>query len=186
MGHSGGGPHALACAALLPDRVNAAVSISGLAPYDAATADGLDWFAGMADGSAASLQAAREGRAAKEWALAQATGEEDIGFLPADWEALQNDWAWFDRIVPAALVMGPAGLIDDDLAGAGPWGFDLAAVTCPVLLVHGSDDRMVPSSHSSWLAGQLATADLRIVTGEGHITAMRHAPEALGWLRARL
>jgi pimeloyl-ACP methyl ester carboxylesterase len=43
LGHSGGGPHALACAALLPERVIAAVSVSGPAPFDAA---GLDWFAG--------------------------------------------------------------------------------------------------------------------------------------------
>lgn len=185
MGHSGGGPHALACAALLPERVTAAVSISGMAPYDPSTAAGFDWYAGMADGSAASLAAAREGRAAMERQLAGATGEEDIGFGPADWEALQSDWAWFDRIVPAALVMGPAGLIDDDLANTAPWGFDLAAVTCPVLLAHGSADRMVPSSHSAWLAGQLPAAELRIVPDGGHITVMRHAAETLRWLHAR-
>ena len=63
VGHSGGGPHALACGALLPQRVRAVVSIAGLAPFDA---DGLDWFAGMTDSGVASLGAAAEGRAAKE------------------------------------------------------------------------------------------------------------------------
>ena len=43
-GRSGGGPHALACAALLPDRVIAAATIAGVAPEDA---EGLDWLAGM-------------------------------------------------------------------------------------------------------------------------------------------
>ena len=55
IGHSGGAPHALACAALLPDRVSAAVAISSLAPIDA---DGLDWYAGMAAPGVAALQAA--------------------------------------------------------------------------------------------------------------------------------
>jgi len=184
MGHSGGGAHALACAAQLPDRVTAAVSISGLAPYDAMTADGQDWFAGMADGGAGTLRAARAGRAAYEEMLEQATGEEDIGFQPADWEALQTDWAWFDRIVPAALVMGPAGLIGDDLASAGDWGFDPGTIGGPVLLMHGAEDRMVPSAHSTWLAGRVPHAELRIIAGAGHITAMRHAAEALAWIAA--
>ncbi|MEV6927784.1 alpha/beta hydrolase [Dactylosporangium sp. NPDC051485] len=184
MGHSGGGPHALACAALLPDRVGAVVSISGLAPFEPSTASGFDWYAGMADGSLSTLRAAREGRAAYEQHLKGATGEEDIGFLPADWDALQSDWAWFDRIVPAALVMGPAGLIDDELAGSGAWGFDPAAVAQPALLLHGAADRMVPSTHSEWLAGRLPAAELRIVPDAGHITVMRHAAEALEWLAA--
>ena len=63
MGHSGGGPHALACGALLPDRVLAVVSVSGLAPFGAA---GLDWFAGMSPAGEASLRAAAAGRAVKE------------------------------------------------------------------------------------------------------------------------
>src|SRR3712207_3567272 len=63
MGHSGGGPHALACGALLPERVVGVVSMAGLAPFDA---EGLDWFAGMSDSGVASLRAAAKGRAAKE------------------------------------------------------------------------------------------------------------------------
>lgn len=72
MGHSGGGPHALACAALLPDRVLGVVSVSGLAPFDA---DGLEWFAGMNASGAAGLRAAVAGRAAKE--RFEAAGEYD-------------------------------------------------------------------------------------------------------------
>ena len=63
MGHSGGGPHALACAGLLPERVLAVVSVAGPAPYDA---EGLDFFAGMADAGVASLRAAAEGRESRE------------------------------------------------------------------------------------------------------------------------
>src|SRR5580700_67475 len=86
MGHSGGGPHALACAALLPERVIAAVSVSGPAPVDA---DGLDWFAGWSPGIAAENRAAAGGRAALEahWAKAE---PEDMGafFTEADMAAL--------------------------------------------------------------------------------------------------
>lgn len=179
MGHSGGGPHALACAALLPDRVTAVVSVASLSPYSAG------YFAGMADGGVASLGAALAGRAAKEQHHAVPHDDLDLGFLPADWEALGSDWSWFGEIVAAAQAAGPAPVVDDDLAFVRPWGFPLPAVTCPVLLLHGAADRMVPSGHATRLAAQLPTAALEIVPSEGHITVMRHAAGALRWLSAR-
>ncbi|WP_326999690.1 alpha/beta hydrolase [Dactylosporangium sp. NBC_01737] len=182
MGHSGGGPHALACAALLPDRVTAAVSVSALSPY---TGENDGYFAGMADGGVASLRAAVAGRAAKERHAATRDDDVDIGFLPADWQALETDWSWFGEIVAAALASGPAPLVDDDLAFVRPWGFPLAAVTAPVLLMHGAADRMVPSVHATRLAAQLPAATSRIVPSEGHITVMRHATDALHWLHSR-
>ena len=75
MGHSGGGPHALACGALLPDRVLGVVCVSGTAPYGA---DGLDCFAGMADAGVASMSAAAEGRAARQ-AYEESTDDLDFG-----------------------------------------------------------------------------------------------------------
>ncbi|MBB2946834.1 pimeloyl-ACP methyl ester carboxylesterase [Actinoplanes lutulentus] len=181
MGHSGGGPHALACAALLPARVTAAVSISGLAPH---TAAGLDWFAGMGPGSLASLQAAAAGRAAKE-TYAAAPTVTDPDFTDGDWAALEGVWGWFGSVVEPAIKNGPAPLIDDDLAYVGPWGFDPATITTPVLLVHGGDDLMVPSSHSAWLAGQITNAELRVVPGAGHISVLPVEGEpALGWIPA--
>ena len=95
MGHSGGGPHALACAALLPEQVVAAVSVAGLAPYGA---DGLDWFGGMGPSGAASLRAALEGIEAKERYEASSK-EEDFGFTPADRAALAGEWSWFGEVV---------------------------------------------------------------------------------------
>jgi pimeloyl-ACP methyl ester carboxylesterase len=178
LGHSGGGPHALACAALLPDRVIAAVSISGLAPR---SADGLDWFAGMGPGSEASLRAAAAGRAAKE----AFEPSEDIDFTPADLAALEGEWGWFGSVVAPAVAAGPGPLNDDDLAYAGDWGFDPATITAPVLLVHGSDDRMVPSAHSAWLAGRIPSAELLIEPGAGHISVLpATGGRALEWLRS--
>lgn len=180
LGHSGGGPHALACAALLGDRVTAAVSVSGLAPFDA---DGLDWFAGMGPAGTASLRAAVAGRAAKE---AHEAVDSMPDFLPADWAALEGEWGWFGSVVEPAMAGGPAPLIDDDLAYVHPWGFDPASVTAPTLLVHGGGDLVVPAAHSAWLAGQIADAAWREVPGEGHISVLPAAAvDALEWLSGR-
>ncbi len=181
LGQSGGGPHALACAALLPGRVTAAVSVAGLAPF---TADGLDWFAGMGPGGVASLRAAAAGRAAKE-AYAAAPTVTDVDFTAADWAALEGVWGWFGSVVEPAKANGPAPLVDDDLAYVGAWGFDPAAITAPVLLVHGADDRMVPAAHSTWLAGRIPGAELRLVPGAGHISVMTEQAEpATEWIAA--
>jgi pimeloyl-ACP methyl ester carboxylesterase len=178
LGHSGGGAHALACGALLADRVLSVVSISGLAPYGAAD---LDWFAGMSAAGAASLRAAVAGRTAKEQYEATST-EDDPGFTPADLAALSGGWAWFLSVVRPAIEPGPAALIDDDLALVNPWGFDPAQVTAPVLLLHGGQDRIAPVTHAEWMAARCPTAELRVKPEDGHISVLDSAPGALEWL----
>jgi pimeloyl-ACP methyl ester carboxylesterase len=182
MGHSGGSAHGLACGALLPDRVVAVVGMAALAPPGA---DGLDWFAGMADGCAASLQAGMAGREAKVRHEASADPDADIGFNREDWEALESDWSWFGGVVGPALAGGQSGPIDDDLAYVSPWGCDPSRVTAPVLLVHGDRDRMVPSAHSRWLARTCPSSELWIRPDDGHITVLRSGQAALEWLRQR-
>lgn len=182
LGHSGGGPHALACGALLGERVLAVVSISSPAPYGA---EGLDYFAGMAEGGEASLRAAIAGRAAKE--KFEATDDDlDIGFADADWAALTGEWSWFNSVVGPAIEAGPAALIDDDLAYVNPWGFDPADVRGPTLIGHGGQDRMIPSSHARWLAGRCPNAELRVSEADGHVSVLRTGPDALAWVRAQL
>jgi pimeloyl-ACP methyl ester carboxylesterase len=178
MGHSGGGSHALACGALLPGRVVGVVSVAGLAPFGA---EGLDWFAGMAPSGVASLRAAARGRAAKERYEASA-GEQDPGFIPADWAALSGAWSWLGDVVGPAVEGGPGGLIDDDLAYVAPWGADPARVTAPTLLLHGGRDRVVPPSHGGWLARRCPSAELRLFPDDGHISVLNQGAAALGWL----
>lgn len=179
IGHSGGGPHALACGALLRERVLGVVSMAGMAPL---SAEGLDWFSGMAVSSVASLRAAAKGRAAKERYEASAEFDSEV-FTPADYAALSGAWSWLMDVVNPAVEAGPGGLIDDDLAYVAPWGFNPAQIVAPVLLLHGSQDRMVPSSHGEWLARRCPGAELRLCPDDGHISVLNSAADALDWLR---
>jgi pimeloyl-ACP methyl ester carboxylesterase len=179
FGHSGGGPRALACGALLPDRVLAVVSVSSPAPWQAA---GLDYFAGMSDGSTQELRAAIRGRAALEKVLA-ANEFDPQSFVPADYAALDGNWSWFNGVVEAATANGLDGMVEDDLGTMAPWGFDLADIAVPTLIMHGTADRMVPGSHGEWLAAHCPAAVLRLQRGVGHISVLDSAPDALAWLR---
>ena len=183
MGASGGGPHALACGALLPGRVRALIDIAGLAPY---AAEGLDWFAGMGQFGAAELKAAVDGHAAMAAHLAFVRDFDPELFTAADHEALAGDWGWLGASAGKAMDSGPGPLIDDDLAYVAPWGFTIDEVKVPVLILQGDQDRVVPCAHSQWLAEHCATAELRSYPDDGHISVLRHSPAALDWLTARV
>jgi pimeloyl-ACP methyl ester carboxylesterase len=181
MGHSGGGPHALACAALLQDRVLGVVVVAGLAPFGA---EGLDWFEGFGPAGVAELRAAAAGRAALEKHLAQS--EDEPEFTPEDEAALSGEWSWFIDVVRPALAGGMGGFIDDDLAGVGAWGFDAADVIAPALFLHGGRDRVVPAAHGVWLARHCPSAELWLYPEDGHISVLNSgAAAAMSWLRER-
>jgi pimeloyl-ACP methyl ester carboxylesterase len=179
MGHSGGSPHALACAALLPDRVLGAVCVSGLAPF---TAEGLDWFAGMAAAGAAELHAAVQGRAALAEYVASTEFDPDQ-FTPADHAALAGAWSWLITVVRQAVETDAGGMVDDDLAYVASWGFDPGQVVSPVLFLHGGQDRIVPSSHAEWLARHTRSSELWIRSDDGHVSVLNSGTAALDWLR---
>jgi len=179
MGHSGGAPHALACGALLPERVRGVVSVSGLAPYGGPD---LDWFGGMSESGTISLHAALQGREVKE--RFEASGAEyDPEFTPADLATLSGPWSWLGEVVGPATDHGPGGLVDDDISYVTPWGFDPAQASVPVLFVHGRLDRVVPAAHSEWLARRCPVTELRLTSGDGHISVLNCAVPALEWLR---
>ncbi|WP_205718052.1 alpha/beta fold hydrolase [Actinomadura soli] len=158
------------------------VSVAAPAPFGA---EGLDWFAGMGASSEASLRAALAGRAAKEDYEAKAPYDPDM-FTPADHAALAGEWSWFEEVVGPAVENGVGALVDDDLAYVAPWGFDPAAITAPLLVLHGGQDRIVPASHGRWLARHCPTAHLRLSPDDGHISVLNSAESALDWLRTHV
>jgi pimeloyl-ACP methyl ester carboxylesterase len=196
-GISGGGPHALACAALLGDRCAAAVTIAGVGPADAPDLDFLD---GMGEGNIVEFGKTREGREA----LSAFCAEQAAGLLAAgpeqlaealkehlsdvDADALTGELAEFlTDVVHRGLGPGVDGWVDDDLAFMAPWGFDVAAIDVPVAVWQGEHDLMVPPAHAAWLGGHVAGAALSILPGEGHLTLqVNRIGDAHAWLADRL
>jgi pimeloyl-ACP methyl ester carboxylesterase len=173
VGYSGGGPHAIAGAALLPERVSAVATLAGIAPDPGSD----DWFTGMA--APAALQAARAGLDAR---AALPDDFDPASFVDADWAALDGPWAALGEDAQAGGREGPFGLIDDDVAFARPWGIDLADVRAPVLLVQGDADRVVPPGHVRLLAALLPDAEVRLRPGDGHVSVLAALPDVLAWV----
>jgi pimeloyl-ACP methyl ester carboxylesterase len=180
MGWSGGGPHALACAALLPERCAAATTIAGVAPY---AAEGLDWLHGMAPENIEEFTlAAADGEAFSEFLELEAAQYRDLsgqdladalGGLVSEVDKASLSGAFADfmaRALAHAVSAGTAGWRDDDVAFLGDWGFDLASITCPVALWQGGQDRMVPFQHGVWLAAHVPGARPHLLPDQGHIS----------------
>ena len=178
MGASGGGPHALACAALLGDRVAAAATFACLAPFR----DEPGWFDGMA--APGGLQAAARGRDARA-RFAETDEFDPSQFIAADWAALRAEWRSLGADAGAAGEAWPDGLIDDDVAFARPWGFELGDVRQPVLLIQGGSDRVVPPSHARWLLDALPSAELWLRPRDGHVSVLTGVGLAMDWLLER-
>jgi pimeloyl-ACP methyl ester carboxylesterase len=180
MGASGGGPHALACAALLGDRVTGAVTLAGVAPY---RPDELDWFGGMASpgGLRSALEGGREGRAA----FAETDEFDPEQFVEPDWAALEGAWGPLGEDSQRASQDGPDGLIDDDCAFVTPWGFELSAIRVPVLVLQGGRDRVIPQAHGEYLARSIPRGELQLRPDDGHVSVLLAVPAALDWLLER-
>jgi pimeloyl-ACP methyl ester carboxylesterase len=179
-GQSGGGPHALACAALLADRVIATATLAGVAPYPAA---GLDWLAGMGPENVEEFNLSVAGEdALTPYLEREAVGLRDVqpdavaaafGGLVSDVDkaALTGAYAvHMANSLQRAVSNGIAGWRDDDLAFVKPWGFDVAAITTPVAIWQGGEDRMVPMSHGAWLADHIPNAERHLLPTEGHLS----------------
>jgi pimeloyl-ACP methyl ester carboxylesterase len=195
-GISGGGPHALAVAALLPERVAAAAALASVAPYDG---DGLDFFAGMGEQNVEEFKLARgdeEGhRAASERDRADllaATPGQLVELWqtllgPSDREVATDRFAAFlIEHIRAGIEPSGDGWYDDDLVFVRPWGFDLASIRVPVLLLQGEQDKFVPYGHGVWLSEHIPGVEARLTAEDGHLTLAEYrVPEVHAWLLDR-
>jgi pimeloyl-ACP methyl ester carboxylesterase len=179
-GWSGGGPHALACGALLADRVRAVLCIAGVAPY---AAEGLDFLAGMGADNIEEFGAALKGEdVLRPWLdaerpeMVEMTADEvavSLGNLvPAvDVAVLTGEFAEdLAAEFRQAVSVGVDGWLDDDLAFTRAWGFELADIAVPTYLWQGSDDLMVPFAHGEWLAERIPGVTAHLEQGEGHLS----------------
>jgi pimeloyl-ACP methyl ester carboxylesterase len=178
-GHSGGGPHALACAARLPG-VRSALVIAGVGPADA---DDLEFLTGMGEENLIEFGHAAGGEGelrpyleAQRADLADATPEAIIASLgtilpeidrAALGAELGEDLA---EGMAEGLRDGVDGWLDDDLAFLAPWGFALDEIGIPTSIWQGDVDLMVPFSHGRWLAERIPGVDARLLAGEGHLS----------------
>ena len=175
LGVSGGGPYALAVAALLPDRVTRCATLVAGAPYDA---EGLDFLDGMDDVTRA------------DWQASVADGED---YLLEDYQAALESLDSFEaepgdlspevhRMAVVAfrngLAPGPGGYVDDCLAVVRPWGFDIADVAAPTQVMLARQDSSVPAAHGEWLVQHLPRGELLWVDG-GHFGPREEAEEQL-------
>ncbi|MEV1048837.1 alpha/beta fold hydrolase [Streptomyces sp. NPDC049916] len=192
VGRSGGAPHALACAALMPERVTRTAALVPLAPWDAA---GLDWFDGMATSNvdAYSTAAADPEGLAESFIVRSAQIRRDPAKLLDD---LRRELTDSDRVVvndagirsmllrnySEGLRTSAYGWIDDAIAFCTPWGFEPSRIGGRVLLWHGEKDVFSPVGHSRWLAGQIPGATAVLEPAAAHFDAFAVLPRVLDWL----
>jgi pimeloyl-ACP methyl ester carboxylesterase len=195
-GQSAGGPYLLACAALLPDLVTAAACLASPAPYGA---EGLDYFAGMDQGTADSIQlpltdpdAARVNiDKEREAILALSAGDLAqalaSALTPVDAAVLNGELAeYLTCSFDEGLAPGSQGLWNDVYDRLRPWGFELADISVPVLVWHGRQDGFLPVTHGEWLAAHIPGAEARFPDDDGHLTLLEHRiGEVHSWLSER-
>lgn len=192
VGRSGGGPHALACAARCVGRVKRAAALVSVAPANAAE---LDWFDGMTEANVDEYTVADTDLvelSKRLQVVANRTRENPESILndlslqlsTADQKIVRGvQWRRLLAMTYAeALRHGAGGWVDDVMALRSDWGFDLRSIKVPVLLWHGLEDNLSPVSHTRWLADQIANATVWVQPGAAHFGAVEVLPDILPWL----
>ncbi|MCT9934236.1 alpha/beta hydrolase [Planotetraspora sp. A-T 1434] len=192
VGRSGGAPHALACAALLPQRLTRVAALVGLAPRGA---EGLDWFDGMAHSNVVEYTMALAGHRAVASRLATAAAQiradpasKVVGLsqqVPESDRRVVTDHGIRRMLVrnfAEGLRDSIDGWVDDVLAFCGGWGFDPAVIEVPTLVWHGENDVFSPVGHARWLGERIPAATVKIQHGVAHFGAIGVLPEVLLWL----
>jgi pimeloyl-ACP methyl ester carboxylesterase len=199
-GGSGGGPHVLACAALLPERVVRGLCVVGVAPLGPPGLDEDQWIAGMDPENVKEFKWALEGEDVlmREIEKLQRLAEERVAVDPStlldDFELSESDRAQLARPEAQQIIRestfeqavnGVSGWVDDELAFVRPWGFDVGSISVPVLIRYGLTDVLVPPAHGEWLAANVPGCIVEVETGAGHLGTDPEAQIAADarWLR---
>ncbi len=186
LGISGGGPHVLACAALLPGRCRAIADVCGLAPGFRA----LHLGEGMSETNSVWFDAAERGiealapfgamqmAAMGSLSVATMTQLAQSTMPPVDAAACTGDLAqMLTTMLRRAFETGPHGYLEDSLAFVAAPGFNVADIRCPTSVWHGALDVNVPQSHSRWLLSQLPHARAHLFEQHGHLSLLNEVDD---------
>ena len=192
-GGSGGGPHALATAALLPDRVLRCLAAVSVAPWDA---NGLDWLAGMTAGNVEEFEAAARGEETyrpicereRQTSLERLVAGR-VDFLGDNYEMSESDKkqmvahfaSAYDQLTNG-LAHGVDGWVDDGIAFTRPWGFEVETIRVPIYLSYGRHDTLVPAAHGDWLAAHIPHATVVVNEDAGHMGDDAQVESQYAWL----
>ena len=189
-GYSGGGPYAVACAAVLSDRVTAVAVTAGMGQMGE-WAEAADFEKTDRQLLGLSVRRPRLARMILATTARLARRMPKTAFKSFDKELSEADRA----VVPTlgtpqeamalftqACTDGARGCVDDYRALSRPWDLDLAHVQVPMVIWHGDEDTMVPLRHSEQLAERVPSAELRVWPGAGHLGTISHVDEILAVL----
>jgi pimeloyl-ACP methyl ester carboxylesterase len=178
-GHSSGGPYALACAALKPERVLAAIALAGVT--DMSWPGAWDGYNAME----AELMRIGDEKAAVVWCIERLGANGGGFFAAADFKVAPPDEAFFadehiaSLLAPAraeAFRQGVIGYAQDIVVQGRPWPFDPSSIRIPVEVVHGDSDFVLPLPHSRHTAELIPQARFRVLPGHGHFTILAELP----------
>jgi pimeloyl-ACP methyl ester carboxylesterase len=156
---SGGGPFALAAAAVLGERASSVTIASGMGPPSC----GLGALAVIGDMTEAEVRSWANELIAAEHPAPTGTEVLDL-FLASQAEGIR----------------GPDGIVEDVLTLREAWTTDLATITAPVRLFHALDDESCRIEGARFLAAALPRAELVEWPNGGHLAAAFHLAEVLG------
>lgn len=199
-GGSGGGAHSLACAARLPDRIERASCVVGVAPFGGPGLERDAWLDGMDPENIKEFEWAEAGEEVltRELETVNAEAMERVAKDPSsvlgDFELSESDREQLQRPERMQIireswaehsVRGVGGWVDDDLAHLHPWGFDVEEITIPVLVRYGETDVLVPPAHGEWLASHVPGCVVKVDAAAGHLGSdpTEEIAETVRWLR---
>ena len=178
-GWSAGGPHALACAFAMPERVLGVAVLSGCAPLK--DAPGGRGALAPTERFLVSLSRWSPPLATGYWRIARRMARRNPNRLlaemskgvlcaPPDRAILASPIAaqMLENFL-AAVRNGVGGIVDDFRAVSGDWGFAPEQIESPVRWLHGELDQTVPLTHGRWTADHIPNAELIVAPGEGHL-----------------
>jgi len=200
-GGSGGGPHALACAALIsPERLIRVSCVVGIVPFGPQGLEREEWLAGMDAENVKEFDWAIAGeevlapRLEELMAKTASEVEDDPAAILGDFELSESDrvaLAQPERMqviresVREQALGSVAGWVDDDLAHVSPWGFELGQIAVPVLVRYGASDVLVPAAHGAWLGAHVPGCVVKVDRTAGHLgeDPEQEIAENVAWLR---